>query len=45
MILNSVVDTKTLDEKKEKETTLEENFEDFGESALDSYFDNPEGLF
>ncbi len=45
MILNSKVEEKTLENKEESEKTLEENIEDFGDGALDSYFDNPIGLF
>lgn len=45
MILNSKVEEKALDEKEEPKKMLEENIEDFGDGALDSYFDNPVGLF
>ena len=45
MILNSKAEEKALEGKEEHEKTLEENIEDFGDGALDSYFDNPVGLF
>lgn len=45
MILFAAKKEKSWDSIEDRETDFEDKAEEFADGALDSYFDNPEGLF